>query len=1106
MTDSLAAERQHRLDSFQLKKLLEEFARPEFQAEVPGKTTLAEHAERIDQLAVILSRHRVTRLPVRPSVRGGTWQPGQRALVAEMVAAAPKLTFSDCRAMGLRDVLSRLNSHPQLQQETLSAAAPRVARRVARPKRDANATPAGQAMCNVANQRAVTLYRRATAVGIGAPETKPVTRAIDDIGTGIPLPLDVRLKLEAALHVSLENVRLHTGPVARDAAAAVCAEAFTVCEDIFYPGYDPTSYRCQETLAHEVVHCVQWQQGRIGVTAGGPTVSRPDDPFEREAEQAARSIVTTAFRTPAEPAGAGANRGRAEDAPRLAEPAATGPAPLLAIGPRAPGGLLVMRRPKNDAGDRPPPEVEQLLEEGSWNPAWYQTPIGDVIRSSLWVPQYVVEEVAGEYGALITKSLRAIAAGIAALLPVIGQATITLELLLTNPFIAAFIMLGATAFAITVTAKDMAAAAGHCKRWLELAWRANGNTKQLDEASREFMRMLVTLLMAYYAGKGTVQSAWKPGKLFRSSPESAGAGRAGRAGIADGKTLEAKLNPDGSYSIPGAWSPTSPVSKAEIVPPTAETARAGTIPTYIISKNGKPIRVIEKQGKFYDPQGNIVNPNKVVPAMAGGTFDAPRESPQSTMDGSSATSPVSGNAPNAQDQVDADFNTAVAYVKENCDSATAKLFENYMTTSVYGPYTIMQEAEGLTDASPLFDELETMKRYLQPRVGEKSILEKLGLRKVNTTGLGPELTEQTKGKRHSLEIAKEAYGRVRELQERHKSIPMSLGDYLLASHLFNFSFGHEKSSFLVDGFFKGLGTKPLTKPFSLLIERFKSLPIRDINNAFTANIGLAERIPPGTRKNVEGYSSSHVSVVTHDLNHYTYSSSISPRGTTAGNKPVQAPDALRQISINIQFYRGFQQLRDQRSPREQQIWDIVWFDITRERNDMDPQRMAIWLDRSELASTEIFEGFARKNSGGGIISDDPKYSLDEDQSPVSKQEIDNVVISIRNYVEKWAEAGPGIDKKQMAFSKEFRRLFIMSSGRDTGDYTSWSTGLLYFMAEKFERRLHPVNLPFTPQEFAEGYRAYRAEEDAAKWRTEKNWQSQEKDFEELIRRYTSPES
>src|SRR5262249_9077973 len=141
-----------------------------------------------------------------------------------------------------------------------------------------------------AERRAATLYRRAFDAGDVAPDDPDVEAALARAGSGAPLPAAVRRRMEIELGVSLERVRVHTDPVAAQAARALRAEAFTVGEDIFFAEstYDPESRAGQKLLAHELTHVVQNWQGRSD--GGTGRVSQPGESLEQEADAVADRI------------------------------------------------------------------------------------------------------------------------------------------------------------------------------------------------------------------------------------------------------------------------------------------------------------------------------------------------------------------------------------------------------------------------------------------------------------------------------------------------------------------------------------------------------------------------------------------------------------------------------------------------------------------------------------------------------------------------------------------------------------------------------------------------------------------------------------------------
>jgi hypothetical protein len=278
----MAFEREHRLDT-ELNRLLDDLAQPrsEDAADVPGKRT------RVEQL--------VDQLSAQERSQRRASGPGRRTLVERLLWVATKLNFDDFRVQALKDVLRSLGRRGKLRAATVAAADRDVARRATPPgKVPAGAADAGgQAMWRAAERRAATLYRRAFDAGEVSPEDPAVEAALAHAGSGAPLPPGVRRKMEDELGVSLARVRVHTDPVAAQAARAVRAEAFTVGEDIFFAedAYDPESRSGQKLLAHELTHVVQSWQGKSATGGDGVRVSRPGDSLEQEADEVAERIA-----------------------------------------------------------------------------------------------------------------------------------------------------------------------------------------------------------------------------------------------------------------------------------------------------------------------------------------------------------------------------------------------------------------------------------------------------------------------------------------------------------------------------------------------------------------------------------------------------------------------------------------------------------------------------------------------------------------------------------------------------------------------------------------------------------------------------------------------
>ena len=112
-------------------------------------------------------------------------------------------------------------------------------------------------------------------------------------GGGQPLSPRILAKAEAVLGHSLRHVRVHIGGQDGRAADSLNASAFTIGSDIYFaPGkFSPGTASGMELLLHELMHVVQFDQGRITeVSTSGLTVSDPSDRLEQEAKAAGRNL------------------------------------------------------------------------------------------------------------------------------------------------------------------------------------------------------------------------------------------------------------------------------------------------------------------------------------------------------------------------------------------------------------------------------------------------------------------------------------------------------------------------------------------------------------------------------------------------------------------------------------------------------------------------------------------------------------------------------------------------------------------------------------------------------------------------------------------------
>ena len=122
---------------------------------------------------------------------------------------------------------------------------------------------------SVANQMPAKPF---CACGGGCPKcahvSPPVANTGRDTHAGMPLPQNLKTYFEARLQHPLDQVRIHGGSEATEAANAENAKAFTQGNDIsFAPGrFQPHSLAGKRLLAHELVHVRQQAQaGRAWV-------------------------------------------------------------------------------------------------------------------------------------------------------------------------------------------------------------------------------------------------------------------------------------------------------------------------------------------------------------------------------------------------------------------------------------------------------------------------------------------------------------------------------------------------------------------------------------------------------------------------------------------------------------------------------------------------------------------------------------------------------------------------------------------------------------------------------------------------------------------------
>src|SRR5215813_14360706 len=100
---------------------------------------------------------------------------------------------------------------------------------------------------------------------------------------GLPLPSEVRTKMETAFGADFSDVRVHIG----HEATSLGAIAYTWGTNIhFAPGqYNPHTLQGQKLLGHELWHVLQQKSGRVRNPFGGGVAVVQDHALEAEADR-----------------------------------------------------------------------------------------------------------------------------------------------------------------------------------------------------------------------------------------------------------------------------------------------------------------------------------------------------------------------------------------------------------------------------------------------------------------------------------------------------------------------------------------------------------------------------------------------------------------------------------------------------------------------------------------------------------------------------------------------------------------------------------------------------------------------------------------------------
>lgn len=110
---------------------------------------------------------------------------------------------------------------------------------------------------------------------------------------GLPIPDNVRAKMETAFSADFSDVRVHIG----QEAASLGAIAYTWGSNIhFAPGqYNPNTIQGQKLLGHELWHVVQQRSGRVSNPFGGGVAVVQDYALEAEADRMGVKAAMTAL-------------------------------------------------------------------------------------------------------------------------------------------------------------------------------------------------------------------------------------------------------------------------------------------------------------------------------------------------------------------------------------------------------------------------------------------------------------------------------------------------------------------------------------------------------------------------------------------------------------------------------------------------------------------------------------------------------------------------------------------------------------------------------------------------------------------------------------------
>jgi len=235
--------------------------------------------------------------PKNPIMQPGTLQP--KTAGSQQHQQRPVLNQPARQPVAPPVYRSSQQPPPKTVQPKMHVAAP------AMQSRPAATTPSGVIQANVVGGAGALQARLATFQARGVapkPTAQPHHRnvkggAVQAKGNGVdafrvplrpksgglPLPDQVRAKMEAAFSTDFSDVRVHIG---RE-ASSLGAIAYTWGTNIhFAPGqYNPHTLQGQKLLGHELWHVVQQKNGRVKNPFGGGVAVVQDHALEAEADR-----------------------------------------------------------------------------------------------------------------------------------------------------------------------------------------------------------------------------------------------------------------------------------------------------------------------------------------------------------------------------------------------------------------------------------------------------------------------------------------------------------------------------------------------------------------------------------------------------------------------------------------------------------------------------------------------------------------------------------------------------------------------------------------------------------------------------------------------------